>query len=69
MSLQHSRMFEYPDTLWSIAQKIADEVEDANQNENVSKQDLVEALNPLTSLLMQKLVATPTATSFSLWRG
>lgn len=59
---------EYPDTIWTVALKIADHIEDGKNDENVSKEQLVNDLEPLVIDLMKKILAHPTTTSYCLFQ-
>ena len=61
-------VMEYPDTIWTVALKIADQVEDAKNDASLSKEQLVHDLEPLVIDLMKKILAHPTTTSYCLFQ-
>jgi hypothetical protein len=59
---------EYPGTFWKAIEDMADAVEDAKNQESITKQELIAELELLLVHCMKKMVATPTCTSYSIFR-
>jgi hypothetical protein len=59
---------EYPNTMWKVAMKIADHVGDAKNDAGISKDQLLEEIEPLVNELMKKILSHPTTTSYCLFQ-
>lgn len=59
---------EYPETHWDLVNQMADIIEDARKDETITKAELLEELNPIVMNMIQKMVATPMASSYCLFR-
>jgi hypothetical protein len=59
---------EYPDTHWKLAQQMADVISDSKSNESWSKEVCLQKIEQLLVIMMKKIVAHPTMTSYCLYR-
>lgn len=59
----------YPDTHWQLTQKMADIMESAKKNDAITKVEVLEQLEEVIAIMMKKIVAHPTMTSYCIFRG
>lgn len=59
----------YPDTHWQLAQNMADIIEYHKKNDAAAtKAEVLEKLEQVLVIMMKKIVAHPTTTSYCIYR-
>ena len=58
----------YPKTFFDALRDATDFTESARHNEAVTKQDAIDGVEMRLSFMLKKLLAAPTATSYSVFR-
>lgn len=58
----------YPKTFFDALREAAEFAESARHNEAVTKQDAIDGVEMRLSFMLKKLLAAPTATSYSVFR-
>jgi hypothetical protein len=57
----------FPKTLWDVVKEISDLVYDAKEDDNISKEELIESLENNLAIIISKLIITPTTNNFCMY--